>query len=383
MKSALAAEWEARSRTSIMKNKVTIDARWLVGGIGTYTRHLLEGLGKHGNGFEVHAITREQNRAQVKQWCPRVSVVNTPIYTVREQWAIPLAAKGCDLLHVPHYNAPLFQRTPLVITIHDLIHITDPDYRASFKAWAYARPVLSLAARKAEHIITDSEYYKAQIIERLGVPSSKVSAIYCGVNGEFLPMDREEALNIVSTALEIPEPYLLYVGSLKRYKNVSSLLKAFSLLRQRRNIPLRLLILGNDEQGKRELAGECARLRISERTDFVPYVGQQLLPKVYAAADMLVMPSRIEGFGLPVLEAMACGTPVVCSHAASLPEVGGEAVRYFDPSSPEDLADAIEQVLSSKELRESLRAKGLLRAARFTWKESVEKHVPVYRAALG
>src|SRR5208337_3792587 len=132
----------------------------------------------------------------VKQWCPQLTVVNIPIYTAREQWAIPRASKGCDLLHVPHYNAPLLQRTPLVITIHDVIHITDPGYRASFKSRAYARPVLSLAARKAEHIITVSEYSKAQIIERLGVPSSKVSTIYCGVNGEFSPMDREEAFKV-------------------------------------------------------------------------------------------------------------------------------------------------------------------------------------------
>ena len=133
-----------------MKNRVTIDARWLVGGIGTYTRHLLEGLSKHGNGFEVQAITREQHIEVLKPWCPQLTVVNIPIYTVREQWAIPRAAKGCDLLHVPHYNAPLLQRTPLVITIHDVIHITDPDYRASFKAWAYARPVLSLGRSQGQ-----------------------------------------------------------------------------------------------------------------------------------------------------------------------------------------------------------------------------------------
>ncbi len=374
---------QARTCILTMKNQVSIDARWLMGGIGTYTRHLLEGLWKHGNGYEVHAITREQHREAVKQWCARVTIVNTPIYTVQEQWEIPRAAKGCDLLHVPHYNAPLLHRAPLVITIHDLIHITDPSYRGSFKSWAYARPVLSLAARKAEHIITVSEYSRAQIIERLGVPTSKVSVIACGVNGEFAPMDRVAAFKAVSTALGIHQSYLLYVGSLKRYKNVASLLKAFALLYERRNIPRRLLIVGDDAQGRSELAGECARLGIMARTNFVPYVAPELLPKIYAAADLLVMPSRIEGFGLPVLEAMACGTPVVCSRAASLPEVGGDAVRYFDPQCPEELAEAIEQVLSSGELRENLRAKGLERAARFTWKSSIEKLVRVYHAALG
>lgn len=365
-----------------MKSQLTIDARWLVGGIGTYTRHLLEGLWKLGNGFEVHAITREQHREVVTQWCPRVTVLSTPIYTVREQWEIPRAAMGCDLLHVPHYNAPLAERSPLVISIHDVIHITDPHYRGRFKAWAYARPVLSLVARKARHIITVSDYSKAQIVERLGVPSSKVTTIHNGVGGNFRAMDRAEAFQAVSKALEIREPYLLYVGSLKRYKNVATLLRAFALLRAHRDIPQRLVILGDDAQGKRELAQECARLGIGKRTDFIPYVSGKLLPKVYAAADLLVMPSRIEGFGLPVLEAMACGTPVVCSRAASLPEVGGEAVRYFDPQSPEDLAEAIEQVLSSQELQATLRAKGLERSARFTWKESVEKHVRLYQSVL-
>ena len=156
-------------RSESRKSQIVIDARWLVGGVGTYTRHVLEGLSKNGNGFELHAITQEQHAAEVKQWCARVTVVNAPIYTLREQWAIPRAVKECGLLHVPHYNAPLLHRGPLVITIHDLIHITDPVYRRSFKGWGYARLVLNLAARKADHIITVSEYSKAQIVERLGV----------------------------------------------------------------------------------------------------------------------------------------------------------------------------------------------------------------------
>ena len=366
-----------------MKSQIVIDARWLVGGIGTYTLHVLEGLSKNGNGFELHAITQEQHSAALKPWCAQITIVNAPIYTLREQWAIPRAVEGCGLLHVPHYNAPLLHRGRLVITIHDLIHITDPVYRRSFKAWGYARLMLKLAARKADHIITVSEYSKAQIIERLGVPVSKVSTIYNGVNAEFSPMDRELAFKAISAALGVRQCYLLYVGGLRRYKNVSVLLKAFAILRRRSDIPHRLLILGDHAQRRRELAEECSQLGISGSTDFVCHVGQELLPKLYAAADVLVMPSTIEGFGLPVLEAMACGTPVVSSQAASLPEVGGDAVIYFDPESAEDLAEAIERVLCSAELRENLRTKGLERATRFTWKDSVEKHVQVYQAVLG
>ncbi len=366
-----------------MKSRLTIDARWLLGGIGTYTRSLLEGLSKHGNGFEIHAITREQHREEVKQWCSEVTVVNVPIYTMREQWAIPRAAKGCDLLHVPHYNAPLLGPGRMVASILDLIHIMDGAYSRSLQSWVYARPMLNLVARKAERIVTISEYSKARIVERLGVPASKVTVIYCGVDRDFRAMDREEAFHSVREALGIQEPYLLYVGSLKPYKNVSGLLKAFAILRKRRDLGHRLLILGDDAQGKRSLVEECARLGMDDRTQFVACAGQGLLPRIYAAADLLVMPSRIEGFGLPVLEAMACGTPVVCSRAASLPEVGGDAVVYFNPEDPEELAGAIERVLSSKELQSSLRAKGLERAKQFTWEESTRKHVELYQHALG
>ena len=365
-----------------MSEKVALDARWLVGGIGTYTRHLLQGLRANGHGFEVHAITRDEHRGEVEHHCNRVTVVNLPIYTFREQWAIPQAAGECGLLHIPHYNAPLLCRMPVVFTLHDIIHLTDPDYRGSYKSWAYARPMLKLATSKAGHIITVSEYSKAQITERLGVPASKITAIYNGVNGDFRSTDRSEAFKKVSEALGVEHPYLLYVGSLKGYKNIPTLLKTFALLTERRHIPHHLMIVGNDPQRQRLLVEECAQLRISDKTHFVSHVSQELLPTLYAAADVLVMPSRIEGFGLPVLEAMACGTPVVCSSAASLPEVGGDAVLYFDPESVEELAHTLERVLDSRDLQRDLRKKGLERAKLFSWDESARQHVGVYQRVL-
>jgi len=243
--------------------------------------------------------------------------------------------------------------------------------------------MLNLVARKAEHIVTLSEYSKAQIVEHLGVASSKVTAIYCGVNGQFRCVDRKEAHAAVSEALGIKEPYLLFVGSLKPHKNISTLLQAFMLLRQRHDIRQKLLIVGDDARWKSLLVEQCARLGIHDATTFVPYVSQELLPKVYAGADLLAMPSTIEGFGLPVLEAMACGTPVVCSRAASLPEVAGDAVEYFDPSSGEDMAAAIERVLNCPGRQEGLRRRGLERARQFTWEESTRKHIDVYRGLLG
>jgi glycosyltransferase involved in cell wall biosynthesis len=366
-----------------MNAKVMIDARWLAGGIGTYTKQLLAGICRSPDGFEVQAITRQRDAKLVAQWCPRLKVVNMPTYSLGEQLAIPWAAKGCDLLHIPHYNAPLLHRGPLLVSILDLIHITDPVYSRGLRSWVYARPMLNLVARKAAHIVTLSDYSKTQIVERLGVQAEKVTAIYCGVNGKFRCVDRKEAYAAVSDALGIQEPYLLFVGSLKPHKNIFTLLQAFALLRKRHDIRQRLLIVGDDAHWKSRLVKECSRLGIHDTTTFVPYVAQELLPKVYAGADLLVMPSTIEGFGLPVLEAMASGTPVVCSRAASLPEVAGDAALYFDPASAEELAEKIEKVLSSRDLQESLRAKGLERAKQFTWEKSTRKHVELYQRLLG
>lgn len=221
-----------------------------------------------------------------------------------------------------------------------------------------------------------------QIVERLNVPESNVVAIHCGVNGEFTGIDRRQAPEAVALATGKQGPYILYVGNLKPHKNVSCLLRAFALLRERRAIPHRLLIVGSDKKGTSSLALESSQLGISDSTDFISGVEQGLLPKVYAGADVLVMPSRIEGFGLPVLEAMSCGTPVVCSNAASLPEVGGDAVAYFDPSNVEELSITLERVLDSPSLQDEMRKKGMQRAAKFSWQESVRKHVEVYRKVL-
>lgn len=365
-----------------MKNRLSIDARWLEGGIGTYTRQLLAGLAEIENEFDVHAIVRRRDADVISKWCGQVTVVETRIYTLREQLDIARAARGCDLLHVPHYNAPLMHRGPLLISIHDLIHITDPCYRGTFKSWAYARPVLRLAARSAAHIVTVSEYSKAQIVERLGVPASKVTTIHNGVHESFRCVPREEAFQAASQFIGFNEPYILYVGSLKPYKNISCLFRAFASARSRHRIRHKLLIVGDDSRWKEPLLEECSRLGLSGTVSFLCHAPAELLPKIYAAADLLVMPSRIEGFGLPVLEAMACGTPVICSRAASLPEVGGDAVLYFDPANSEELATMIESLLESRDLKDLLRAKGIERARHFTIKDSVQRHMQLYRQLL-
>jgi len=363
---------------------VSIDARWLhLGGLGTYTYNLVSRFSQYASGLTLRAIVKRQAVQEIESFCDEVAISDASMYSLREQLEIPRAVRDAGVFHSLHYNAPLLYRGPLVVSILDLIHITDPTYRSGFRSWGYARPMLNVTAKKAKHIITISEYSKKQIVEVLGVPGSKVSVIYCGANSQFRYYPGETAREMVHQRLGGERPYILYVGNLKPHNRVSTLFRAVAGLRKRRIMPHKLLIVGDDARWGSVRREECNRLGIGDITRVVQHVPQDLLPMIYGGADLLVMPSTLEGFGLPVLEAMACGTPVICSRAASLPEVGGDAVVYFDPLSSGELAAAIERVLNSGPLQETLRTSGMKRAARFDWNECVRSHVELYRRVLG
>jgi glycosyltransferase involved in cell wall biosynthesis len=365
-----------------VKLRLTFDARIWKTGIGTYTINLLRAMRRVDGQFRISAIVRAEAAGLITGLCDETRVVDAPIYTLREQFQIPGAARGCDLLHVPHYNIPAFYRGPLVVTIHDLTHVTEPAFRNTAKAWLYARPMLRAAANKASHVITVSDYSSRQIVERLGVKPEKVGAIYHGVDPQFRLMDNDKAANDMKAAFRIDGSYLLFVGNLKPQKNLRTLLSAFALLRSRKRLNHSLVLAGDDPEGRHRVFDECARLGIAGNVRHIPWVAEDLLPELYAAADLVLMPSTSEGFGFPVLEAMACGTPVVCSNATSLPEVGGDAVVYFDPHNVEEMAEAIEKVMNSPSLQMELREKGLRQAAKFTWEECARKHLDVYRRVL-
>jgi len=368
-----------------MERVVAIDARMLgYSGIGTYLRNLLENLATIENDcvFEVICSRNGALRALPPDKF-RFVPAKSPIYSLSEQWEIARLARHAQVLHSPHYNAALRYRGKLIVTIHDLIHVTDPTFKRTLAAWLYARPMFHLVARKAVRIIANSEFTRQQIVEHLGVSPSKVVVVYLGVNDHFCPHDRGQAVLRVFSLLGLKRPYILFVGNLKPHKNLTTLIHAFAQISAHRDFDHQLVILGDDRKWKSGLVRECEKLGIEERVLFAPYVPYEDLPLVYGAAEILVIPSLIEGFGLPVLEAMACGTPVACSRSASLPEVAGDAAEYFEPSSAEDLAAAMERVLRSSQLQETMRLKGLERVKLFSWEECARRHCRVYREAFG
>ena len=363
-----------------MGRVITIDARMLgFTGIGTYLKNLLENYARIECDFSFRlACPRQESVLEFGSDRFSWARADAPIYGLREQWQIPPLTKGSDLLHCPHYNAPCFYHGRLLVTIHDLTHIMDRTFRRTLASLVYARPMLAIATRKADHILTVSEFSKRQIVERLGITPERVTVIYHGVTSHFHPSSHVESFQAASSALQLQRPYILYIGMLKPHKNIPTLIRAFALLRGRRKLEQRLLIVGDDRKWKEGLVRLCSQLGITEHVSFVPHVPHAILPQVYAGADLMVMPSFIEGFGLPVLEAMACGTPVVCSWAASLPEVAGDAAEYFEPTSVDDLAAVIERVLGSCQLHESLRRKGLERVKLFSWHGCARQTLELY-----
>jgi glycosyltransferase involved in cell wall biosynthesis len=356
--------------------EVTIDARWLNSGIGTYTFNLVRALKKCGE-LRLTAIAFSQNVDKLRPFCDAIEVLDVPIYTVREQFAVPGVAS--NLLHVPHYNAPLFYRDPLLVTIHDITHLLHASFRNAWKSRLYAGPMLRAASRRARHIVTVSQYSKRQIQTVLGTSDAKISVIHEGVGPQFHPINPTIAREKVAATIGVTQPYILYVGNLKPHKNLPVLFRAYASLKRSQAISQQLLIIGDDPRGRLELSALARDLSIEDAVTFSPYVTDDLLPYVYNGADLFVLPSLEEGFGLPVAEAMASGTPVVCSNAASLPEVAGDAAVMFDAQSVEDLEQAIGNVLNSRELRRDLQAKGIIQSRKFDWQQCALEHYKVYK----
>lgn len=359
-------------------SSLCIDARWLYSGLGTYTLNLVRELNKRGE-LELHGLTLPQHRTVLQPICDSLSIVDAPIYSIREQFAVARAARPFPVLHMPHYNAPLLRKGTLLITIHDLTHIVDAGFRDTLKSRLYARPMLRLGAKKAVHIFTVSEYSKRQIVEHLDVPADKVTVAYNGVGSQFSPEPRDQAIQTVQRECGVTRPYILYVGNLKRHKNIDGLLRAFALLWSRTAGDCELLLIGADTPDSPGLKELAASLGIGMAAKFAGRVSDEVLRSAYSAAQLTVLPSFEEGFGLPVLESMACGTPVACSRAASLPEVGGTAAEYFDPHDIESIATTIERLLQSDDDRKRLRQLGFFNARSFTWSGCADRHLHIYR----
>jgi glycosyltransferase involved in cell wall biosynthesis len=296
-----------------------------------------------------------------------------------------LRRQGIEVYHAPNYMLPFFAfprdrpgRIRCVVTIHDVIPLLFPDHaprsRKARLFFLYRRLMME-TARRADLIITVSEASRRDVIGQLAIPPERADRVVAVYNGVEPPAAAPPAAGT-------RPPCLLYVGRFDPYKNVPLLVRAFAALRTEAFPDLRLRLIGPPDPRYPE-AGELARaLGVDHAVDWAGYVSGPALDRAYREADVLVQPSRYEGFGLPVLEAMAAGTPVVCTRAGALPEVAGDAAVVVEPDDPQALASAVQRVLSDPRERSRLREAGFARVRRFTWARTAEQTLAAYRQAL-
>ena len=363
--------------------RVGIDARKLHDfGIGTYVRNLITELARQDDDAEYSLLCAPSDVEAIRALGPRFlpCVVRAGNYSVREQWAVPwaLARSRVDLFHAPHYVVPPLTTAPVVVTIHDCIHLRFPQYLPSRAALYYARAMMSVAAKRSRRVLTVSQASKDDILHYLHVPAEKVEVIYNAIDMRLAGEPTQEEVARVRERFLLTAPFVLYTGNIKPHKNVDRLIEAFSILRQRSAQDVKLLIIGDEISKYPNLRRLVHRFQLHQHVRFLGFVPDATLSVLYRLASVFVFPSLYEGFGLPPLEAMAAGAPVITSNVSSLPEVVGDAAILIDPMDAGAIAQAMAQVLGDPALRQDLIRRGRERVKAFSWARSVARVRQVY-----
>jgi len=356
-------------------------------GIGRLTRGLVQGLSQ---------VDRENRYSLViKGPVPRLGLPSNfrpcrlPFserlsHIVWHRLGLPLAVDlftgPLDVFHSPDYLLPPVRKGARVITVHDLTFLVVPQYAEPNLA-RYLAGALPRSIERATLVLADSETTRQDLISLLKVPPEKVVVVYSGIDRSFAPVDDAACLDGVRAKYGLHGPFILNLGTLEPRKNLEGLLRAYALLHNEGRLPHRLVLAGGKGWLYQGLFKLLEDLKLGEAVSLLGYVAEEDLPALLSLAEVFVYPSFYEGFGLPPLEAMACGTPVVASNAPCLPEVLGDAALLVDPLDHHALASAIIRVLEDGSLRQCLLAKGLEQAAKYTWTAAAERALSLYRRA--
>src|SRR3989442_3454206 len=366
--------------------RIGIDARKLHDfGIGTYIRNLLRQLARLDRETEFVVFCRPDDREALTSLGENFRPVPERYahYSVAEQLSIPLALRreGITLFHAPHYVLPPLVRCRSVVTIHDCIHLMFPQYLPSRLAFDYARTSIRGAAKRATRVLTVSESSKRDILKYVDTQPEKIDVIYNAYDERFAIDPAEEDVVRVRERYQLQDEFVIYAGNVKPHKNLERLIDAFQIVRKRGLDHLKLVLIGDDISKYTALRRAVHQHQLHKYVRFLGYLPEETLAVMYRLAAVFVFPSLYEGFGLPPLEAMASGTPVVTSNVSSLPEVAGVAAGLLDPYQSVAIADGIYRVLTDEELRRDLRRKGLARAPQFSWEQSVRRVREIYGEA--
>ncbi|MDO8546277.1 MAG: glycosyltransferase family 1 protein [Nitrospirales bacterium] len=359
--------------------RIGVDGRELAGGVRTgIGRYLVEVL-RAASHAGLECLVYGDARTRLPVTLPGVSLhrLNAGLTLWVDQVGLPrrLVQDRIAVFLSPYFKGPLCAPCPVVVTVHDLMFIRYPGRRRPL----YDLVMTSLArvyAGRAAAVITDSEYSKRSIVAMLGVSDAKVTVIPVALGAEFKP---EPLTDAVRLQYGIVPPYILSVGNFLPHKNVPRLIQAYAGLGRELKDTHQLVLAGGKREHRNDHECLAARLGVADRVLFPGFIDDENLPAIYSGCALFILPSLEEGFGLPALEAMACGAPVVASNRAAIPEVVGDAAVLFDPESVSSIAEAMTMALSQQDVRERMRRQGFARAGAFTLERTAGRVVALLR----
>jgi glycosyltransferase involved in cell wall biosynthesis len=355
-------------------------------GIGRYTRELMQALLALPSDNRYSLFYASRNRVDQSAIRNQQSAIHRLPF--HDKWLmrgwqrlrlpipVELIVGKVDLFHSPDFTLPpTLPDVPTLLTVHDLSFIRDPD-----SAWPSLRDFLNKAVprsvKRATHVLADSAATKADLIELFSTPAEKITVLYSGVNARFVPVRDQAEIDWVCAKYQLPRPFILSVGTLQPRKNYGRLIEALALIAS--DMPQHLVITGGKGWMYETIFEQVKRSGLEGRVHFPGFVDDADLPALYSAADLFAYVSLYEGFGLPLLEAMACGTPVIGSNTSSLPEVIDDVGIQVDPRETGDIARALQQMLDQPELRVRSIGAGLVRTKLFTWEKAAQELLAIY-----
>lgn len=383
--------------------RIGIDATGVYGikegdqsGLTTYTVHIVKNLIKMDNDNKYYIYCRNKVPHQLNTESSSVAfrVFKTKNRKLLQQIRLPIAAlfDRLDLMFFPYNSASIFCPCKGIVTIHDLHPFVVPEQFAKIHSVkihgsavhslvnsVYWKTILKIASKKMDRIIAVSHATKKDIENIFHIPSEKIDVVYEGVNKEYFNPDSDEKdLARFREKYNLPERYILCVGT-HAYKNIEGAVKAFNIIKGKIHDPLKLVIAGNKWTLDEEIFQMVKELNLERQIIFTDFFPDEDLKYLYQCAELFLFPSFYEGFGLPVLEAFACGTPVVTSTAGSLPEVAGEAGLLVDPNDSEEIATSVLALLTDKDFREKKRQQGLKQVEKFSWEKAAKETLDILK----
>jgi glycosyltransferase involved in cell wall biosynthesis len=353
-------------------------------GIGQYIVRLAEQLPGLDRSNAYTIIHSRKDHTPPCHPAAHLSAAWTPSHHRLEQMAFPLELLRCkiDLLHSPDFIPPFTGHFKRVITVHDLNFLYYPQFLTA-DSRRYYNGQIERAVQIADHILADSHATRLDLIKLLNVPEGKITVVWLAPNTEVYRPLSEDKIAAARDRLQLPDRFILFAGTLEPRKNVAGLLRAYRLLRDQHPHSPDLILAGSRGWLFDETRALIGDLRLSDYVRWIESPPDGDLAALYNAATLLVLPSHYEGFGLTVLEAMACGAPCIISDRGSLPEIAGGVAKEIDPDDAGELSEALAGVVSDRALQQQLRHKGLARAAEFSWQRCARETLAVYRRVLG